>query len=350
VPAGTPDIGRNTATPTNVAHRLGRIQDEVLLERTESASEWEDACARCTGATAFHRHDFLHSVAPLIDCEFVPLMVRSGEQVVGVAPLLVKRLGPFCSINWVPFPYLGPLVPPELIPATLSALSLRARRLRAINHQQSFAEVVPDGTAGGFTPVTGRTFIVPLAGRSDHDLLASMHSTRRQQISRAQRHGFEVCPAEPADFQLMELWAGQVFAGQGLPPAYPDGTYAQMFSLLNSAPGSAFHAVRLDGQTVAVDISFISGGRAFGWQGGVNPSCRSKHPQVLLVWHRLQWARSMGAIEFDMVGAPNEGIAQFKRHFGALERPYTVLLRQARPHRIAQSALARLKSRQPTPG
>jgi CelD/BcsL family acetyltransferase involved in cellulose biosynthesis len=325
-------------------------QHEVLLAQAGSASEWEDVCARFANATAFHRHDFLQSVAPLIDCEFVPLLVRLRETTVGVAPLLVKRLGPFCSINWVPFPYVGPLVPAELIPATLSALTLRARRLRAINHQQSFADVVPEGTADGFTPVTDRTFIVPLAGRSEDDLLASMRSTRRQQIHRAERHGFEVCPAEPADFRLLEIWLDQAFAVQGLPPPYQDGTYGQLFDLLNSAPGTAFQAARLDGQTVAVDISFTNANRAFGWQAGVDPSYRSEYPQVLLVWRRLQWALRMGATELDMVGSPNEGIARYKRHFGALERPYTVLQRQARPYRIAQSARSRLASRQLAPG
>jgi CelD/BcsL family acetyltransferase involved in cellulose biosynthesis len=325
-------------------------QDKVLLARARSAGEWEDACARHTGATAFHRYDFLQSVAPLIACEFVPLLVRLRGRVTGVAPLLVKRLGPFCSINWVPFPYVGPLVPPELIPATLSALSLRARRLRAVNHQQSFAEVVPEGTAGGFTPVTERTFVVPLVGQSEDDLLASMKTSRRQQISRAQRLGYEIHPAELTDFRRLEIWLAQVFAGQGLPPPYPEGTCARMFSLLRSAPGTAFYSARRDGQTMAVDVTFMQAGRAFAWQAGVDPAYQSEYPQVLLAWHRLQWARRLGATELDMVGAPNEGIARYKRHFGAQERPYTVLQRQARPHRIAHSALSRLKSRQPAPG
>jgi Acetyltransferase (GNAT) domain len=320
-------------------------QHAVLLARARSQCEWEDACAVFAEATAFHRYDFLQSVAPSLRSQFIPLMVMSRKRAVGVAPLLVKSLGPFSTINWTPFPYLGPLVPPELIPATLSALTREARRLRAVNHQQSFARLIPADLADGFTPVTDRTFIVPLDGRSDEDLLAAMSSSRRQQIYRAIRRGFEICAADAADFRLMDVWLGEVFAAQGLPPAYPPGTYARIFAELQNAPGSALHAVRLDGRTVAVDVSFSNGRRAFGWQAAVDPSYRSKHPQVLLVWHRLQWARDAGAIEFDTVGAPNEGIAVYKQGFGATERHYTVLHRQARPHRIAKSALSRLRSR-----
>ena len=117
-----------------------------------------------------------------------------------------------------------------------------------------------------------------------------------------------------------------------------------MFGALQNTPGSVLHAVRLDGRTVAVDISFSNGRRAFGWQAAVDPAYRSKHPQVLLVWHRLQWARDTGAIEFDTVGAPNEGIAAYKKSFGAVERRYTVLHTQAGPYLMASSALARLRS------
>jgi CelD/BcsL family acetyltransferase involved in cellulose biosynthesis len=320
-------------------------QGTVLLARAGSQGEWEDACAAFPDVTAFHRYDFLQSVAPSLRCQFMPLTVMFRGQVVGVAPLLVKRLGPFTSINYAPFPYLGPLVPPELIPATLSALRLKARRLRALNHQQSFAQLVPADSAGGFTSVADRTFVIPLDGRSDEELLAAMSSSRRQQIFRAIRRGFEICPADPADFRLMEVWLRQVFAAQGMRPEYRPGVYERMFGALKDAPGSVLHAVRLDGRTVAVDISLSNGRRAFGWQAAVDPSYRSKHPQVLLVWHRLQWARDTGAIEFDTVGAPNEGIATYKRSFGAVERRYTVLHTQAGPYRMANSALGQVRRR-----
>jgi hypothetical protein len=58
----------------------------------------------------------------------------------------------------------------------------------------------------------------------------------------------------------------------------------------------------------------------------------------------LLWARDAGVAEFDLVGAPNEGIATYKSRFGAHERSYTVLLRQAPPHRAALSALTRSRA------
>ena len=317
--------------------RPGR-EHSVTLAPVKSRSDWDACCATFPGATAFHQYDFLETVAPLLSCSFVPLVVFSRGQSVGLAPLLVKKLGPFCTINWVPFPYLGPLAPPELLPGTLRALRQEARRRRALNHQQSFSAHVSDGGGGGFTAAADRTFVIPLGGRSDQDLLAAMNRYRRRDIGRAQRSGCAVGPAETGDFALMDVWAGQLYAAQGMPPMYPAGTYKRLFHVLRDAPGSVFSAARLGGQTVAVLIVLSTARSAFAWQGATDPSHRSEYAMDLLFWHAMVQAREAGAQEFDFVGAPNEGIALYKSRFGATERHYTVLQCQAKVHSIAMKA------------
>jgi CelD/BcsL family acetyltransferase involved in cellulose biosynthesis len=315
-----------------------------MLVPLTSRGEWEDACSAFPEATAFHRYDFLESVARPLRCMFAPLSVQFRGQPVGVAPLLVKQLGPFCTINWVPFPYLGPLVPTPLIPATLTALRLEAKQRRALNHQQSFSRIATVGPASGFASCTERTFVVPLSERSDEDLLAAMQKKRREEIRRAQRAGFEVCPAETQDFRHVDVWLNHAYAVQGLSTGYGAGTCEQTFRALGKAPGSVFQAARLNGRTIGVAVTFATAQRAFGWQIAIDPLHRSGNPQALLTWCALLWARDNGAVEFDLVGAPNEGIAIYKSRFGAVERHYTVLHRQAGPHRAALSVLSRLTS------
>jgi CelD/BcsL family acetyltransferase involved in cellulose biosynthesis len=291
-------------------------------------------------------------MAPLLRCRFIPLTVLHEKQQVGVAPLLVKKLGGFCTINWPPFPYLGPLVPSELIPATLSALALEGRRRRAVGHQQSFYYMESDwpiagsiSSAGDFTSFMDRTFVVPLRDRSNEDLLAAMSRNGRRQIRRGQNVGIEIYPAQLQDFELMDEWSSHTYAAQAIPSPYRTGTYGQIFNTLRNAPGTAFRAARLNGQTVAVDIAFSYAQRVFDWQVGVDPSHKASYPQAALIWHGLLWARDSGALEFDMVCAPREGIAEYKTKFGAVERPFTVLRRQARAHRIAYSAMSGIRAR-----
>jgi CelD/BcsL family acetyltransferase involved in cellulose biosynthesis len=318
--------------------------EQVRLLAVESASDWDQACGAFPMATAFHRYDFLESVAPSVGCEFVPLRVLSAGRPVGIAPLMVKRIGPVCTINWVPFPYLGPLVPDALLPATLSALRVEGRRRRAVCHQQSFSGRTDHGQVNDFASSTDRTFVVPLSGRSDSDLLAAMQKKRREEIRRAQRAGFEIGPAQIQDFQHVDAWLGQVFGAQGLSSTYRAGAVEQVFRALTDAPGCCFLVARRDNRTVGVVVALATAQRAFGWLVAIDPRYRSDHPQALLTWRVLQWARDAGVAELDLVGAPNEGIATYKRRFGAHERPYTVLLRQAPPHRAALSALTRSRA------
>ena len=321
--------------------RRRQPEGRVTLAPLKSPGDWDAACATFPGATAFHHYEFLEAVAPPLHCSFVPLVVFSGGEPTGLAPLLVKKLGPFCTINWVPFPYLGPLVPAELLPGTLHALRHEARRRRALNHQQSFAGQVPDHGPDGFTAATDRTFVIPLSGRSDDELLAAMHSSRRRDIGRSQRAGFEVCAAQVDDLTLMEVWLGQLYAARGMASMYPAGTCARLFRALKDAPGSIFSAVRLGGETVAVHIAFSTARSAFGWQMAVDPAHRSKCPLDLLIWHALLRARDAGAAEYDLVGTPNKGIAVYKSRFGAVERGYTVLTRRASVHKLATRALGK---------
>ena len=321
--------------------------DRVSLAPAATAGEWDQVCARFPDATVFHSYAFLQAVASPLRCRFVPLLVSAGDGPVGAAPLLLKRLGPVSTVNWVPFPYLGPLVPEPLIPATLLALRREAGRRRAVNHQQSFSRVITACGHGGFTAGAERTFIVPLGGRPDGELLAGMHHDLRWQIRRAARTGFEVGPAHAGDMQLMDAWLSEMFASRGIGSGYAAGTVQRVFGALGHQPGSLFHAARLAGRTVAVQATLTDARRAFGWHIAVDPAYRQARPQQLLAWRALQWARDRGVTELDMVGAPNEGIATYKRKFGGRERAYTVLRRQAVPHRVAQSVLARLGPRQP---
>ena len=231
---------------------------KVRLKLAGSRSDWEEASAGFSEATAFHRYDFLSAIAPCLHCRFEPLIIYYGNQKVGVAPLLVRQYGPFCVVNRVPFPYLGPLVQTSLVAATLAALSAHARRRRALDHYQSFSPSSAPPAAAGFRMRLERTFIIPLRDRSDADLMKAMDSTRRKEVRRAERLGLRVDEASVEDFQLMDIWSRQLYAAQGLPPGYPPGSYERVFKELSGTPGTAFYSARVDGRTVGVQINLAS--------------------------------------------------------------------------------------------
>jgi CelD/BcsL family acetyltransferase involved in cellulose biosynthesis len=317
-------------------------QDEIRFDLAESRADWEEACAGFTQATAFHRYDFLSAVAPCLHSTFVPLVVYFRSRKVGVAPLLTRQYGPFCVINSGPLPYLGPLVPAELIPATLAALSAEARRRRALDHYQFFSPFDSPPAVDGFRMQVDRTFIIPLRDRSDEDLLRAMNPGRRKEIRRAEQIGLGVHAAEPEDFELMDAWNKQLYAAQGLVPVFPAGTYGRIFRALSGTPDSTFCAARMDGRTVGVQINLAASRRVFAWQYAIDKSFKPCSPQSILMWYTALQARDAGASELDLVGAPNEGIATYKLRLGAEERGYVVMRRPVQSYRLARAGISRM--------
>jgi CelD/BcsL family acetyltransferase involved in cellulose biosynthesis len=319
----------------------GNPAGQIRLELAASGADWEDACACFPEATAFHRYDFLSAVAPGLHCTFEPLVIYAGNQRVGIAPLLVREYGPFCVLNQVPFPYVGPLVPAPLVAGTLAALSAEARRRRALDHYQFFPPAAAPPEVDGFRLKLGRTFVIPLRDRSDADLMKGMDSTRRKEIRRAERLGLRIHEASLEDFRLMDVWNQQLYAAQGLPPGYPPGCYERIFRALGGAPGATFYSARVEGRTVGVQINVASSCRVYAWQAGIDGSFRSPSPQTTLMWHTAVQARDSGAIELDLVGAPSDGIATYKLRLGAEERHYAAMRRTSQAYRLSRAALLR---------
>ena len=63
---------------------------KVELEAATSPGQWEDRRTSLPYATAFHRYDF-QSIAPLLRCRFVPMIVLHEGQQVGVVLAAARR-------------------------------------------------------------------------------------------------------------------------------------------------------------------------------------------------------------------------------------------------------------------
>ncbi len=111
--ARTADLARPVAGPAG-----------LRLTPVDRAERWTAACAAAgQPVTAFHTWGWLHAGAAMTGARFVPLVLTSGDTDLGVVPVLIRRHGPFATVDCVPFPYCGPLVPAEVLPACLDLLT-----------------------------------------------------------------------------------------------------------------------------------------------------------------------------------------------------------------------------------
>ncbi len=103
--------------------------------------------------------------------------------------------------------------------------------------------------------------------------------------------------------------------------------------LLHAAGALRLHALRLDGDIIAVLYCLADAApgherRHYYYLGGFDPRWRSLSPGTLLVAHAIDCAAAEGATAFDFL----RGAEAYKYHWGAVDQPmYTLRLWRERP-------------------
>lgn len=327
-------------------HRLA--VRELRTSPATSVAQWNGLVAEYDG-TFFHRHEWLDATAHGLGMEFKPRIVLADGRPVGVAPLLVRRLGPFSTVNVLPFPYVGPLVPTSLLPPVLSMLAAKERRLRSVCAQQTvMSEAAPGlGKSGGYREIAERTLVVDLRGQTEESLLSRMRAQQRSAIRRAQRAGITLRKATELDVcHVLPAFTARTFAAQGLRMPNPPALYRTLWTRFGHEDDAHFTTAVVDGRPVCVAAAFAHRRYAVGWALARDIADeRSSLGAASLYWDMIRWALHHGCTELDLVGAPTEGIAHYKRGLGAQERTYLVLRRDTKAYRAGIGMRAKRPNR-----
>ena len=190
-----------------------------------------------------------------------------------------------------------------------------------------------------------RTVIIPLA-ESEEDLLAAMKQKTRYNIRLAAKKGVAVTITDDiAGFHEMMLTTGKRdgFAVHSL--AY----YQDAFRLFAPQGKAALLMAHLDQTPLAYLMLFLHGRRAWYFYGASDNQHRNLMPTYLLQWEAMRWAKSRGALEYDLWGIPDEdenvleeqfsersdglwGVYRFKRGFGGqIARSYPAFVKVYKP-------------------
>lgn len=297
--------------------------------------------------TAFHSFEWLRLAAAMTGTRFVPLVVTLGAEDIGIAPLLLRRRALLSLANWVPFPYLGPLVPAAHLSGCLDALRRREIRYGVIRQQQSFpvgATVPLDVLTERRFSVQNDTTIVVDTCLTEEELWAALEGRCRTAIRKAEQLGVTV--QEAADTTTLGAVVELVFAARGLRSGYEEA-FPPGLQTLDGLAAEVHSTVAIcGGEEVGALVSLVHDRAGLIWQGGVLPAARATHANVMLYWDAIRWAHSAGAVSVDLVGLPDDGIRRFKSQFGGSLREYVVARRSSWLARGIESDLAaRLRGR-----
>lgn len=297
----------------------------VTLRPASDLRSWDDRVSGHPDGTPFHLSSFLITAAGLLGLEIDLAVAERDDEVVGVVPLLTRRIGPFALVNHrLPFPYLGPLLSAgcsldDVVVAVRRGL--RPRRLVSFGAQA--VRPFPRPRRRGWEVAAGRTTLVlPTGDKDDDELLAMISKSQRGTLRRAERAGLTAGTATRQEVaQHLGPWAALPFLRLGRAPRWPSGAHLGFYDALAPSGACRALAVRRGEELLAVSTDLVLGERLIGWEIGISESGRAAGAATVLEFAAMRLARDVGAVELDLLGAVTPGQAAFKRSFGAEVRP-----------------------------
>lgn len=235
-------------------------------------------------------------------------LLRDGAIVGGLQLLYrpVAKLGAVAYAPRGPVFAIDDLALPEALMRELDPL-VRTLRLRylAIQAPASGAGVVRALHARGFRPTPLQlaptaTVLIDVQ-RTPDALLASLRPSTRRAVRIALRSGLRVRVGGESDlgvFHALHAATGRRHEFEPLPPAY----FAQLWRLFAPEGHLVLFIAEFDGQAVAAELDLAFGDTLVSKRAGWSGTHAKLHPNELLVWTAMAWARERGLKYYDMEG------------------------------------------------
>jgi lipid II:glycine glycyltransferase (peptidoglycan interpeptide bridge formation enzyme) len=265
--------------------------------------------------------------------------IRCGEQ----GALVLFRLLPFgWTLAYVPRGPLADWAHPARIGDLLPALDAACRARRAICLK--WEPDLPDSPACadllaslGFRPSPHtvqprRSLVVDLSG-GEAEILGRMKPKTRYNIGLATRKGVAVRAAHTPDDCDAFIGLLRATAARDRFAVHTAAYYHAAYDVFHPRGQCELLLAEYRGQALAGVMAFALGKRAWYFYGASSDRERSRMAPYLAQWEAMRWARTRGALTYDLWGIPDEnedvleaefetrhdglwGVYRFKRGFG----------------------------------
>ncbi|WP_426247295.1 lipid II:glycine glycyltransferase FemX [Nocardioides sp. LHG3406-4] len=180
----------------------------------------------------------------------------------------------------------------------------------------------PQSVAGGFAAGQPQyNFHVPLAGRTEDDVLKAMNQQWRRNIKKAAKEGVEVARGGAEDLKAFHDLYVHTAERDGFTPR-PLSYFTTMYDALSAEAGDRIvvHLARHEADLVAATIAIRVGTHAWYSYGASSTEKRDVRGSNAVQWAMMQDAISAGCAVYDLRGItdtldaedPHVGLIQFK--------------------------------------
>lgn len=317
----------------------------------DDRGEWNRAVERSPQATPLHRYEAVRLLARESGTSFQLLMGHKGQEPVGLFPVFRRRRGPLTML----------FSPPKdvgvhtLGPALLNHEKLKRRKAEKRNRrfvQQCLDrledDVDPDSVEvqtvpgygdvrpflwNGFDAEMDYTYVVDLTQGAD-SLFDQFSSEVRRKVRSEDAERLTVERGDAIDAgriakQVEERYDGRQEKYMGISPRLAE-------DLFEALPDDRIraHVCRVDGEFVGGGITLETDDAAYRWQGF--PKAEADFPvNDLLDWHIIQDAIDRDKTRYDLVGAMNARLSEYKSKFAPEIVPTYVVRAESERMRLA---------------
>lgn len=247
------------------------------------------------------------------------VLVKSGEEVVGAAQLLIRPLpNPFKALVYVP---RGPAAEVAERGRVLEALESHAKAAHgavAITIEPDWTEMpqVHGWRKSQNTILIPRTLILDL-NKTEDELQEAMAKKTRQYIRKSAKEGIEVRRVRNGEELALCLAIYKQTADRAGFALHDDGYYYDIFEKMGDH--SPVMAAFVGGRPVAFLWLAISQKTAFELYGGMNDEGQRLRANYALKWQTIQLMKRWGIERYDFNGLLNDGVSTFKQGFASHE-------------------------------
>lgn len=303
----------------------------VEVDALDDERMYEAALGHCDGVTGFHHWFFLEALAEGFGLRPRGFLITRGGEPIGLVPVILRPRGPFRSANLLPLMYAGPIARKGELGGVLAAIEPVLRRERVVATKWSFApSFTPDAAALhqlGFHIGVQQIFVIPhaVAPQQRWRLLSG---NLRRVIRQLRLDGAECGPSTREEIvEVFPSLATAAWRRQGLPPPVSGAVAKAVAEHLIGRPEMLWRSVRMDGEFMALLAGIVHRDRLWGWKL-VGPHITGRSPHALAYWDMIEQCGER-RLDFDLGGAPTEGIGQLKARLGGELQDAVVATRES---------------------